>query len=353
MTTPTWLRDKRVLIGGGAVLVIVLAIGFFMLLMALFGNKNTDTQNQNGTGESSNTDGIGGTGLSGDVRKLIGSVKSTRNLKGLTLRINQIDVCTLPDLTAFVAVTTDSGDVSRLSSKDIKVELDGETVNNVKFEPINTASQPLSATLVIDRSGSMAGAPLDQAKNAANLFIDKTAPNDRIGVVQFDHTVQTVTGLTTDRAAAHTAVNQITLGGDTSLYDAVGQGVSVTNGCSRRAVVVLSDGGDRMSSTYNLDSAVNAANRAGLPLFVVGLKGETYDANVLRALADRTGGQLFETDNPAALADLYTRVDAQLKGQYYVGFKLEGVAKDGKEHRLKITSTVEGSPTTSERSFIY
>lgn len=341
------------IVGGIGLFVLVVGVVVLITSMLLGARDDSASQGERQTSDrSSQSNGFGGQGITNDVRRILKSVNSTRNLTGLTLRINQIDVCQLPDLTAYVAVTSESGDISQLNAGDVKVFLDGKQIINPQFSKINTKSQPLSATLVLDRSGSMRGAPIDQAKAAAQQFVDKAAANDKLALVQFDQQVNVLQSLTEDRVAVKNGIAQISVRGDTALYDALAQGVQETSGCSRRAVVLLSDGGDTASKDSSLDNAINQANVAGLPVFVVGLQGETYDAATLRAIADRTGGQLFETADPAALADLYAKVDAQLKGQYFIGLKLN-IPKDGKEHRLKIESNVQGSLTSSERSFIY
>lgn len=354
MQIPAFFKTtKGMIIAGVAGFLLVTGLVVLVLTLTL-GARNDSNQGNNSSSSNSNTggSGSGGQGITSDVRRILKSVSSTRNLSGLTLRINQIDICQLPDLTAYVAVATDSGDISQLNANDVKVYLDGKLIENPQFSKVDANKQPLSATIVFDRSGSMRGAPIEQARSAAQQFVDKAAANDKLALVQFDHEVNTLSGLTTDRASIKNAIGGIAVRGDTALYDALSQGVSETSGCSRRAVVLLSDGGDTASKNASLDNAINQANVAGIPVFVVGLQGETYDANTLKAIADRTGGQLFETADPAALADLYNRVDAQLKGQYYIGLKLN-IPKDGKEHRLKIESNIQGSPTSSERSFVY
>lgn len=352
MRTPKFLQSPKGILISGIFGFVVLVALILLLLTVAFGNSNETQENSTTQLSTTTSEGVGGSGIQSDIRQIIDSVASTRNLSGLTLRINQVDVCELPELTAYIAVSSDSGDVSQLNNRDVKVYVDDKEVVNPEFAPVDASEQPLSATLVIDRSGSMAGEPINQAKAAASQFVDRAGDNDRIGVVQFGASVETLLSLSKDKNAAKQAINQITAVGDTALYDALNQGVAATSGCSRRAVVILSDGGDTSSKNASLDSAINAANVAGIPAFVVGLQGSTYDSQMLRGIAERTGGQLFETTNPAELAELYAKVDAQLKGQYYVGLKLD-IPKTGGEHRLKIVSNIEGSPTTSERSFIY
>ena len=51
---------------------------------------------------------------------------------------------------------------------------------------------PLHLALVIDRSGSMSGQPLDEAKRCAEFVLDGLQPTDRLSVVVYDDQVQTL-----------------------------------------------------------------------------------------------------------------------------------------------------------------
>jgi Ca-activated chloride channel family protein len=53
---------------------------------------------------------------------------------------------------------------------------------------------PINVALVLDRSGSMAGVPLEAAKAAATRFASFLSAGDRLSVVAFDDQVETVFG---------------------------------------------------------------------------------------------------------------------------------------------------------------
>jgi hypothetical protein len=52
---------------------------------------------------------------------------------------------------------------------------------------------PQALALVIDRSGSMAGRPLEEAKRCAEYVLGKLRPADAVALVKFDNRVQRVT----------------------------------------------------------------------------------------------------------------------------------------------------------------
>ena len=53
-----------------------------------------------------------------------------------------------------------------------------------------TARPPQAIALVIDRSGSMQGRPLAEARRCAEFVVSRLRPTDTVSVVQFDNRVQ-------------------------------------------------------------------------------------------------------------------------------------------------------------------
>ena len=107
---------------------------------------------------------------------------------------------------------------------------------------------PLHLAIVIDRSGSMAGQPLDEAKRAAGFLIDGLADGDRAAIIAYDNEVRTLVSLrdVADRHAFRTALSQIDQGGATNLHGGWFRGAEVlapaTTQGSLSRVILLSDG---------------------------------------------------------------------------------------------------------------
>lgn len=79
---------------------------------------------------------------------------------------------------------------------------------------------PLNLAVVIDRSGSMSGQPLDEAKKCAEMVVDRLTGQDRLAIVVYDHEVETIVPSrpVDDKATLRRAIAGIDPGGMTALH---------------------------------------------------------------------------------------------------------------------------------------
>lgn len=178
--------------------------------------------------------------------------------------------------------------------------------------PPGTASRrtPLALALVLDRSGSMSGAKITTAKQAALRVINRLGPDDRAAVVIFDSDVEVLAeaeaatdafkervraALAGVDARASTALHEGWLTGCNSIVDVA------TDGSGRLArCLLLTDGLANIGVQDPEQIASEAAGvraRTGIGTSTFGI-GPDYDEGLLGPMATAGGGQFHHLRTP-------------------------------------------------------
>ena len=169
--------------------------------------------------------------------------------------------------------------------------------------------------LIIDRSGSMNGAKLDAAKNAARLYVDSWRVGDKIGVISFNETPTQDMALSdwsdsgaNTRSTAFTAINGLTAGGGTNIGDSLTMGfANVQTGDPTHdwALILLSDGKEQDSSpTVPFATAItNISTAPGKrPVIHAIAIGPDADGPKMQNAATATGGTYQFVSAPSAVS---------------------------------------------------
>ncbi len=148
--------------------------------------------------------------------------------------------------------------------------------------------------LLVDTTGSMAGAKIEQAKQAMVEFASDQQNSNRMGLTRFSTDVQDLVALDSlevNREAIDQAVGGLKANGNTALYDALLETMkqlAASDSTRIRAILVLSDGKDNASKANLNDvvTAVTAARDSKAPILVIPIAyGSDADINALSAIA--------------------------------------------------------------------
>ncbi|EAU68111.1 von Willebrand factor type A domain protein [Stigmatella aurantiaca DW4/3-1] len=173
---------------------------------------------------------------------------------------------------------------------------------------------PVNVALVIDRSGSMRGQKLDDAKRAAREFITRVSEEDRVALVHYgtDVTVFPSTLATPEtREQMLTFVNAIEDEGSTNIsggLEAAAQQLQKNADQFRVSrIILLSDGQPTAGLTREEQLTALARNlrSQGMAVSALGV-GEDFNENLMQGIADQGGGfsGFLRSDQ---LAEVFTR----------------------------------------------
>ena len=155
-----------------------------------------------------------------------------------------------------------------------------------------TPRAPLDLALVIDRSGSMGGAPLEAARESAARIVRGLRVDDRVAIVAFDSDIEVVQPLThvTDREAIVARIKSIDDRGSTDLFGGWEEGVKQLAPFTRKdriaRVILLSDGqaNQGIVNEQEIFARVTKAAGAGITTSTVGL-GHGFNESLMTGMA--------------------------------------------------------------------
>ena len=172
---------------------------------------------------------------------------------------------------------------------------------------------PVNLVIVLDRSGSMAGDKISQAREAAVEALRRLDRRDVFSVVIYDHEVSTLVSpqAPTDVAWLERQIRGITARGNTALFAGVSQGAAELRKNLERSgyvhrVLLLSDGMANVgpSSPDDLGRLGTALRREGISVTTVGL-GDGFNEDLMTALAQRSDGNHYYAAESGDLPQIF------------------------------------------------
>ena len=168
----------------------------------------------------------------------------------------------------------------------------------------------LAMVLVMDKSGSMEGVPIELARQAAIAAVELLGPRDQIGVVGFDSSPYIVSEMKSaiQADAIESAIRTMDAGGGTNMYPGMVAGKEMLENTNAkiRHMICLSDG---HTTAADHESLVQAMTDVGITVSTVAL-GDA-DRQLLSNLAEIGRGRYYETNDPANVPQIFTKETMQ------------------------------------------
>ena len=257
------------------------------------------------------------------------------------------------DLVTFdVVVTDNSGNpIGGLEKQHFKVfdENVEQTITN--FSPTDA---PLTVVVLAEFSDTF-GYYYDDVVGPAAGFINSLRPDDWAALVAFDIRPEILTDFTKNKNELYDGLRRMRIPAyrETSLYDAVYDTLQrLDNVDGKKAIFLLSTGLDTISK-HTYGEALRKAETSDTVIYSVGMgqlarlyfESRLYPEdsitflqadNVMRSLAEATGGRAFFPRFVGEYPSIYEQVGANLRYQYSIGFVPTVRKTDGKLHKLRV-----------------
>ena len=306
--------------------------------------------------------------------------------------------------------------VTNLQKSDLTLTQDGRPQTITAL--VKNSDEPYQIGLLVDTSRGMSNT-LESERKAAEAFLDQMLPQgtkNQAFLIHFDREVELLEDFTSDKSKLDEQLDQMGAtrqqhsddqGPETTdtpslsrgrhdgtqLYDAIflANDELMKGKTGRKVLVVFSNGADR-GSKETMNDAVDAADRAGVEVYTIFMKGDADRSpssempgnnrrggmgypgggypggypgggggypgggggrrqpepttstgvdgkHIMQEVAQRTGGHAYEAKHTGDLEPIYKLIDEELNGQYLLTYTPDKPDTEGDFHKVAVTTS--------------
>lgn len=252
------------------------------------------------------------------------------------VHVAELQVRTVP---IFVSVVDRNGNTHDNVDRSQFRIMDGDAEAKI-IEFGKAFDQPISIALLIDSSASMLYSLPHATRAAAEFVRHALKEGDRCSVTAVQDVPRRKQSLTSDHAEVARAVEGITPNGRTALFDSVASAIrELREEKNRRAIVVLSDGGDT-ASNWSYEEVEQLAREAAIPIYFIAYEGagdgkSMRDIDRLRFLAAQTGG-FVATATQQNLMAKYEAIEKDLRAQFAITYQISDLGRSNEWRPVRV-----------------
>ncbi len=234
--------------------------------------------------------------------------------------------------------------VTGLEAHDFSLR-EGEKPQQIRY--FSSEEAPISLGVILDVSASMKD-KMDDAREAVVRFFENANPDDDYFVITFSDYPQVLADSTRSIAYIRERLATAEPHGYTALLDAIYLGINKLQHAryGRRALLVISDGGDNVSR-YRERELKKLVEESDVEIYSIGIYSrwltmlltpeERHGKQLLANISDVTGGRMIELHHSRELPEIARQVSLELRSQYVLGYHPPDSRRDGKWRAIKVS----------------
>jgi Ca-activated chloride channel family protein len=179
-----------------------------------------------------------------------------------------------------------------------------------------TETHNVDMVIVLDRSGSMKGRKINDARRAVINLLSSLSAKDRFALITYSDRVQYLSPLDNvtagHRQRLESLIHRIAAGGGTNLGAGLQAGINLLvsapeNGNARK-VILISDGlaNKGVTDSTQLGRMAGVAVEKEFAVSTVGV-GNDFNEQLMTTIADRGTGNYYYLENPMAFAEVFQK----------------------------------------------
>ena len=209
-----------------------------------------------------------------------------------------------------------------------------------RIDTVTAAQVPLSVTLVLDTSASVAGERLDSLIGASELAVNELRPNDYASLITFSSGVVRPVALTRNLESVRSAPHAITGYGHTTMRDAVFLALRATPADTTRPLLLVFTDGLDTSSWLSEDDVLESVRHANVVIHAITFGHQSF----LKEVTHEAGGRTWSASSNRDLQELFRRGVRDMRDRYVLTYTPNGVSRPG-WHALSVKLAAKRLPS--------
>lgn len=248
------------------------------------------------------------------------------------VELHALQLLTPDKVRAQVSVRDDRGKaVYNLTARDFSIrrEILGEKSRSLAVSEVKAVAgddDALAVVLCVDSSGSMKKW-MSPARQTALRVLDVLRERDQVALIEFNVAPRVLLHFTTEKTVARAVVKRLQAkSGNTALLDALDSGRALFSPVRtpRRALILISDGGDNASALRAQEVALLATHSDLPPIFAWSVRDDAVSGNAsqtaLQSLCAQSGGRWFSSRAASTLPALRAALEHLRRDSYQLTF---------------------------------
>lgn len=246
------------------------------------------------------------------LNELLQELEAELNRQAANVNIVQIDTSSFPNITVFFSLEDEDGNfIEGVKPEHIQVfeaveENWEEVYGSMKFSKEDNASRK-SVAMLMDISGSMGGTIDQLCVTAKELLQQMQGGNYYVSLTTFDDQCYPIIDYTNNLTAVSNELDYLSIGGGTSLYDALEYCLHQAVGQQgQRYVLAFTDGAEG-GSRISKDELISLAKYYHVPIYLI-MKNNGYYVQDLEEITRESGGGFYEISSIDNLYEIFYEI---------------------------------------------
>ena len=280
----------------------------------------------------------------------------------ISIVIDRIITTDFPNIDIWFSLYENTGlSITGVGSSDFSVMEDQTQILDFEYFETFDKETPLSIALLVDTSGSMVEGEersLDEVVSAAKVFVNNLEPDDSIGVISFSEVVNVEQELTIEKTIVINALDNLNDGANSSLYDAVFEGVELLKHSEKKkAIILITDGIDSQTSNHSMEEVIHYAAECHIPIYSIGFgksllsEGVVIKESTMDEMADSTGGFAQIYPDSSSIGSALDTVYQMIRRISHISYE-SSLPADNSQHQLSIQFEFSGNSYSEAGNFI-